>query len=396
MLEPMTRNAWRPLVLAVLLVPNASALQPGRVARDVEALVQIGPRYPGSGGIERARAYLEGEYRKAGYTVEYQPFTYQRSEDLGSSVAVGADAFKGRAMLGSASAKVSGRLVAVPNVGRAADFAGLEAKGAIALVQRGEIRFLEKVQNAVKAGAVGVVLYNSAADDFSGTLGAEVAVPVLAVPGSVGTALVAQAGSGEARLEVNVKRGTVNARNLIARLEGVTRPQVVVGGHYDTVEGSPGANDNGSGTATILEMARQIARTPAGRRVWFVAFDGHEELGQPVLGSKQFTELSNPELLRGLRAMLNFDMIGVGDRLLLGGSSPLADTVRAAVPSLEFLNDTLSDHTNFQRAGVPSLFFWRGMEPNYHTPNDRVINGALLEENVRLGLAALRHILEPN
>jgi Iap family predicted aminopeptidase len=376
-------------------VQTAQSAQ-SRVARDIEELVRIGPRYPGTPGIERARAYLSAEYRKAGYVIEEQSFTYPRLEDLGSSLTVGPDRLEARAMQGSGAGRTSGRVVVVPNFGRTADYAGLDVKGAIALVRRGETRFGEKVRNAVQAGAAAVGIVNTAPGDLSGAIGEDVSVPVVGLPGSSGLPLLERAMKDrlEGTLEVNQRRTMVSARNLIARLEEARKPKLIVGGHVDTVAVSPGANDNGSGTASTLEVARRLAGTPAAKQIWFVGFDGHEEFQQPVLGSKHFVGTVTRDVLNDLTAMLNLDMIGVGERLMIGGTPGIVTMARAAAPTLEVMEDGLSDHTNFQQAGVPGLFFWRGMEPNYHQPTDRVINPPLLEDNVRQTLAVIARLLE--
>ncbi len=381
---------------AALVSANTAQSAQSRVARDVEELVRIGPRYPGTPGIERARAYLTAEYRKAGYIVEEQSFTYQRLEDLGSSLTVGSDRLEARAMQGSGAGRASGRVVVVPNYGRTADYAGLDVRGAIALVRRGEIRFGEKVRNAVQAGATAVGIVNTAPGELDGAIGEDVSVPVVGLPGSSGLPLLERALKNrlEGTIEVNQRRTMVNARNLIARLEEARKPKLIVGGHVDTVAVSPGANDNGSGTASTLEVARRLAGTPAARHVWFVGFDGHEEFQQPVLGSKHFVGAVSREVLDGVTAMLNLDMVGVGERLMIGGTASVVTVAKTAAPTLEVMEDSLSDHTNFQQAGVPGLFFWRGMEPNYHQPTDRVINPPLLEDNVRQALAVIARLLE--
>ena len=385
------------VVSAVVFVSvNTAQGAQSRVARDIEELVRIGPRYPGTPGIERARAYLAAEYRKAGYIVEEQAFTYSRLEDLGSNLTVGPDRIEGRAMQGSGAGRASGRVVVVPNFGRTTDYAGLDVKGAIVLVRRGETRFGEKVRNAVQAGAAAVGIVNTAPGDLSGAIGEDVSVPVVGLPGSSGLPLLERAAKDrlEGTLEVNQRRTTVSAKNLIARLEEARQPRLIVGGHYDTVAVSPGANDNGSGTASTLEIARRLAGTPVAKQIWFVGFDGHEEFQQPVLGSKHFVGAVPREVLNGVTAMLNLDMIGVGERLMIGGTSKIVTMAKAAAPTLEVMDDSLSDHTNFQQAGVPGLFFWRGMEPNYHQPTDRTINPPLLEDNVKQGLSVIARLLE--
>jgi Zn-dependent M28 family amino/carboxypeptidase len=308
----------------------------------------------------------------------------------------------GRALNGSLAGKLRAPLVAVPNVGRSADFASVDVRGAIAIVRRGEIRFLQKAQNAAAAGAVGLVIVNTESGNVSGTLGGATSIPVLALSGEQGKPLlVSEAGRAsihrrsseplEVSLNVNTRQGLITGRNVVAHLEGVTKPSVLLGAHYDSVVGSPGANDNASGTAVVLEIARHLSATPLARQVWFVAFDGEED---GLHGSRAFVKAAQPQFLSGLKAMLNFDMVGVNDQLRVGGASSLTALAKAADLEIStFQTDSGSDHAPFAAAGVPILFFYRGQEPSYHTSNDKQVDSRLLDETVRVGQDVVKRSL---
>ena len=389
-----TATWWQSALVAVLLVaPSACAVEPGRAGADVQALVKLGPRVAGTPVMDKASTYLIEEYRKAGYVTEVQTFTYQKFEDLGSNLTVGGTTIEGRALSGALAGKPTAPLVAVPNVGRSADFTSVDVKGAIALVRRGEIRFLEKAQNAAAAGAVGLVIVNTEPGNFYGTLGGAVRIPVLALSGEQGRALLARAQSEriEVGLNVNTRDRVVTGRNVVAHLAGVTRPSVLLGGHYDSVQGAPGANDNASGTAVVLEIARNLSGTSLARQAWFIAFDGEED---GLHGSRAFVSAAQPQFLSGLKGMLNFDMVGVNDNLRIGGTPSLTALVKATDPSIStFQAYGGSDHAPFANAGVPVLFFYRGQEPNYHTPNDKQVDPKLLDETARVGLNVVKQLL---
>jgi hypothetical protein len=169
---------------------------------------------------------------------------------------------------------------------------------------------------------------------------------------------------------------------------------VLVGAHYDHLgmggvyslapdahEPHNGADDNASGTAAVLEVARRLAahRNELRRDVWFVAFSG-EESG--VLGSTAFTRQPPGGLvLKDLVAMLNMDMVGRlrEDKLTVFGTDTASE--------LAGLVDTLcqrdrfaciengdgygpSDHSPFYAAGVPVLHFFTGAHEDYHKPSD--------------------------
>jgi Zn-dependent M28 family amino/carboxypeptidase len=190
---------------------------------------------------------------------------------------------------------------------------------------------------------------------------------------------------------------------VIGALEGagpLTKQTVVVGAHYDHLGyggagGSlarlkkraihHGADDNGSGTTAVLELARRFAALPKreGRRLVFMTFSG-EELG--LLGSKHYCK--EPLFpLEDTSAMLNLDMVGrlkpfkdtQKGNLKIDG----ANTAKVFGEMLEKLNQkyafnleknpqlpAYSDHFSFYQKQVPVLFFWTGVHEDYHRPSD--------------------------
>ena len=356
------------------------------ISADVQRLVSLGPRVAGTPVMDQAIAYLREEYRQAGYVTRMQTFTYPQFKDNGSNLTVNGTTIEGRALSGSPRGNLTAPLVAVPNVGRRADFEAVDVRGAIALVQRGDIRFLDKANNAAAAGAVGLIIVNHAPGNFSGTLGAQTSIPVLALGSEQGSALKKPL---TVTLNVNTEQRLVTGRNLIAHSQGVTQPKVLLGAHYDSVAGSPGANDNASGTAVVLNIARRLARSET-RSVWFVAFDG-EESG--LHGSSAFVRAADPQFLSHLQVMMNFDMVGVNERLSVSGSPALTALAQDADRSIATLGGSGgSDHVPFANADVPVLFFTRGLEPNYHKPSDVQIEPRLLDETVEIGLTVVEHL----
>lgn len=381
------------LVAVLVSLPTASLAQSSRAGADVQALVKLGPRVAGTSVIKQANSYLIEEYRKAGYETEIQTFNYPKFEDLGSSLTVGNTTLKGLALNGTAAGKVTARLVAIPNVGRSADFATVDVKGAIAIVRRGEIRFLEKAKNAIAAGANGLIIVNTKRGNFPGALGSTTKIPILSLSREQGNPLLDRAQSEQLQvsLNVNARQRVVKGHNVVAHLKGVTKPSVLLGAHYDSVPGAPGANDNASGTAVVLEIARNLAQTPLARQTWFVAFDGEED---GLHGSRAFVSTAQPQFISGLKAMLNFDMVGVNDNLGVGGTPSLTALTKSTDRSISTFGSTNgSDHASFAAAKVPVLFFYRGQEPNYHTPKDKQVDPKLLDETVRVGLDVVKRLL---
>jgi aminopeptidase YwaD len=378
-----------------------SIKQLNRIQADVKALVNLGPRVAGTPVMEKANTYIINQFRQAGYITENQNFTYTRFADLGSSLNVKGKTMKGNALKGSVAAKLTAPLVAVPNVGRESDFAKVNVKNAIALVRRGEIRFSEKVRNATAAGALGIIIFNTESGGLvSASLMDKSKIPVLGISATDGNNLLSLYKTELSRqeklnisLNVGTQEQTITGRNVIARMKGVNQPSMIIGGHYDSVPGSPGANDNASGTAVVLEMARKLSNTPNARQVWFIAFDGEEE---GLHGSRAFVDKAGSQFLSKVKAMMNFDMVGVNKELGIGGTESLTSSVRKLDPKLKMLGASSggSDHAPFARAGVPVLFFFRGIDPNYHTPNDKIVDPKLLEETTKVGLDALKSVAQ--
>lgn len=187
---------------------------------------------------------------------------------------------------------------------------------------------------------------------------------------------------------VNVQRFSVDgatSRNVVAYWPGSRAYGVVVGGHMDTVPGSPGANDNASGVAVLLEVARLVAGKEPARSVRFVAF-GSEEYGEDRrhhVGSQTYVNRLGEEGRRRLGGMISVDMVADGRPLLVGNSGIADDVVartlyrkvrRAGIGVRYQVLCDCSDHGPFEHAGIPAAFAYSGQEANYHDPSDTVAN----------------------
>ena len=149
-----------------------------------------------------------------------------------------------RGGMGTATAALTSVGRAFPN-----DLPAEGLKGKIALIERGEITFEEKVTRVGDAGALAAVVYNNVAGLFGGTLMDESPIPAVAISREDGEAILKLMGQGEVEATVSVTFETRDSQNVIADKPGSggDGAVVVLGGHYDTVENVPGANDNGIG-----------------------------------------------------------------------------------------------------------------------------------------------------
>ncbi len=192
-------------------------------------------------------------------------------------------------------------------------------------------------------------------------------------------------------IDIETTRATVN--NVLAWLPGQTDEYVILGAHYDHLgrgnfdslapsqigQIHPGADDNASGTAGVLELARLLApkRGQFKRSILFMNFAG-EELG--LLGSAAWVQNPTRPLSKAV-AMLNMDMIGriKDDKVYIGGVGtgstfkPVLEQAQRDAPfKIEYSAGgySSSDHTSFVTKKIPVLFFFSGLHSDYHKPSD--------------------------
>ena len=174
----------------------------------------------------------------------------------------------------------------------------------------------------------------------------------------------------------------------------------MLGGHYDTVPNVPGANDNGSGIATLLTIAREIADREYPFTVRFIAF-GAEELG--LHGSQHYVDQLSDEEIDSTVAMLNFDALGSGPQTAMLGTLSLLKMVdeyadeQGIDTKMVFTFDWgSSDHAAFHDAGIDHIFFLGEDFSRIHTPDDTLefVETELLGNAAFLGMALLDMLAE--
>ncbi len=185
--------------------------------------------------------------------------------------------------------------------------------------------------------------------------------------------------------DVPVPNG-LTSHNVIAVKKGSSPLTVVIGGHMDSKEPSPGGNDNASGSAAVLELARDVMGADISPTVVFVLF-GNEEMidtdpDHHHYGSRAYVQQMTAADRGLVVAMISLDMVGYGDtftvRTMSQGPRRLRDMLeayaRATGVSLTYVKDPssfgYSDHEPFELAGYPAAWLeWRE-DPLYHTTGD--------------------------
>jgi len=272
-----------------------------------------GIRTSGTPGYDASVDYAVGVFEAAGYDVTVQPFQFQTFISLSAPILEQVAPLPGpianNILSYSGSGDVTAPVSMPANLGcTAADFAGFPA-GNIALISRGTCSFAIKATNANAAGAVGVVIYNNTAGVINGTLGNgfSLDIPVTSVTQADGLQLAATAGL-ILRLKTDTFRGIATTYNVLAESpDGDPNNVIVAGAHLDSVNAGPGINDNGSGSAAILETAVQMAKVNPRNKLVFALW-GAEESG--LVGSSFFVNSLSQEQKDKITLYLNFDMIG--------------------------------------------------------------------------------------
>jgi Zn-dependent M28 family amino/carboxypeptidase len=303
-----------------------------------------------------------------------------------------------------------------------ADYGSVSVKGAISVVDDRGCAVVDKQASAVAQGAVGLLVVST-----SGTTGSpaglfthgyyqRLTLPVGVISSEADAAL--RRTNAPVRLVLDSKPIMVKSRNVLAQTKtGNTHNVIVVGAHLDSTARSPGINDNGSGTAAVLETAAALGSRPRITNAVRFAFWGAEEDG--VQGSAKYVRGLNPDQLNDIALYLNFDVIGSPNPGYFTYDGDQSGTANPEIPSRDVpagsagIERTLAGHLNFagvrpadqplatttddnpfMSAGIPiggittgssqrktevQARLWGGQsgaafDPNYHAPGDTVDN----------------------
>lgn len=409
------------------------------VMAHLEALQQIadendGNRALGTSGYEASGAYIESVLEAAGYTPERQVFeaTTQEIDEysitlLGTTETDETEELTRIPMEGTTATDPAGivaaELVAPPTATgcTAEEWGDVDATGKVAVVSRGICSFAEKSLAAGAAGAAAVLVYNNEPGVLNGTLGEQVPeyIPSVGLSQEEGAAVVAAMAEGPVTVDLQLQETTttVETFNIIAETAtGATDNTVMLGAHLDSVGEGAGINDNGSGSAAILETAVQLAASgPLNNQVRF-AWWGAEEVG--LVGSTYYVEdlvENDPVELDQIATYLNFDMVA-SPNYVISVYDADQSTYEAPVevpagsieteaaftdyfdsvgqPWIDTAFDARSDYDAFIAYGVPASGLFTGADdtktaeevalfggtegvihdPNYHSPGDDIMN----------------------
>lgn len=362
------------------------------LVRHLAALQRIadthdGERAAGTQGYAASVEYVARVLRHAGWRVRLQdvPMAGWR-ERSPATLSVDGTALEPirdfRVPSYSAAGQVDGALRAVDDGCQAADFEAL-VPGEVAFTGAGTCFLWRKTVNARKAGASALVAQTSTSG--RGVASATLAVPRLGLPVVLMSKDVPARDGDRVLLSVEAATTRGQTQNVIAEIGPAHGRVTMAGAHLDSVPNGPGINDNGSGVATLLEVARTFGPRPPGRVR--LAFWGAEEEG--LIGSRRYVRGLSEAERRTIAVYLNLDMVGSPNAVpavYSDGDRRLGRLLRRLHPGPErgALTGNRSDHAAFESAGIPVNGLYTGAnepgpggrqrDPCYHLPCDTLAN----------------------
>jgi len=346
-------------------------------------------RITGFEGEKNTAEFITKQFKDLGFDVKEQSFPIKAYRCLGTEVDI----------IAPESKKVSSQFLtfskATAKEGITADivFGGMgtdselenaKVKDKIVLMKRGGEFFRVKTERAFKKGAVGAIFYDPNQEQLiSATLVEPSNIPSVSILKSEADNITGMLASGKpvkVILKVDSESTDAISKNIIATMKSKKQTDgknIVVGAHYDGVN-TPAANDNASGIATVMEAARVISKQKLDCDIKFIAF-GAEEIG--LVGSNYYVSSLTSEEISNTIAMLNLDMVGVGDTLTVHTMNKNLKSLPAdlAVSCMNKFNyksarteQENSDHVPFESAGIPVAYFEYGLDEYYHTDKDTI------------------------
>ncbi|MCH7738439.1 MAG: M20/M25/M40 family metallo-hydrolase, partial [Chloroflexi bacterium] len=341
-----------------------------------EFLEELGPRESATSQESAAAQYLQNNLQELGYETELQPFTAENLSLAGLGLTLNTpepEEYTAIPLDESGLGDVSGTLTPV-GLAMPDDIPNAGLEGRIALAKRGVITFQAKAENVFAAGAVGLVIYNNVFGLFRGVLATQPDFPVISLSRRDGEAIEELLAESAIEASIKLTFEELPSQNVIAEKKGPGEAVVVLGGHFDTVPGVSGANDNASGTAVLLALARMLAEVDLPFTLRIVPF-GSEELG--LLGSRFYLQSLSEEELENTKVMLNFDALGSGSGVSVFGdgdftelASAIGDDMGVDVAVTRGLRGGSSDFASFRAAGVPYLMFFGADVSRIHSERD--------------------------
>jgi len=344
-------------------------------------------RITGFDGEKDAASYISKEFKDMGLSVDEQefPVTAFKCNDVEVKIDIPeSKVVESKALTFSKETPKEGLTSEVVNgyMGTQADLEKAKVKDKLVIIQRGGDTFKNKTERATAMGAVGVIFFDPNREEpLSATLVEPTKIPAVTISKAdaeyLNSTIITSKKGLKATLKVDSQCLDSKSKNIIATLKSKKKDAktLIVGAHYDGVD-TPAANDNASGISTVMESARILSKKNLDCNIKFIAF-GAEEIG--LVGSNYYVQSLNSDDLQNTIAMINADMVGIGDNLCVytmdsSKDSLTADLAVSCMNNFQYDNrrdeSNRSDHVAFEAAGIPVAYFEYGPFVDYHTDKD--------------------------
>jgi aminopeptidase YwaD len=380
-----------------------------RALTHIRELTKFGYRFAGTEGDKSSIRYVEEQFQNCGLEIRETPFrtlTFEDEKPLLKILPEGED-LDGIVPLFSPSTPEGGIEADAVLVGdgQDEDYRKIDVRGKIVILTEETLGYSKFwlgtfADRAARAGAVGMVFIHpmpwpyrmsmEAGNSNLETRFCERKLPAICISAVGGLKLMRALGAGKCRLKV-VTQNLIEERDSViisGILKGSQLPEERVGilAHRDNAI-APGANDNGSGTGTLLEIARVLSRTKPKRSIEFISTSGEEDA---TPGAWSYCRVHKTELIKNMKALLDMDMISVGGIVKQVEKGEWPDSRPVVHPAwlLKKVDDVAAElgygfgrmiaawgvpeEGRFNEIGVPATVFWAADDPYYHSVFDTI------------------------
>jgi aminopeptidase YwaD len=375
----------------------------------VRELSQIGYRFVGTKGDQSSIAYVKARFRQFGLAIKETPVRTLTFEDEKPHLRIltTGEELDGIVPLFSPSTPKGGIEADAVLIGdgRDEDYQRVDVQGRIAVLTEETLGYSKFwlgtfVDRAARAGAVGIIFihpmpwpYRMSMEAGNSNLNdrfCERKLPAICISAVGGLKLMHALGGDRCRIRLETRNLTEDRDSVIVSgfLRGTTFPEERVGilAHRDNAI-APGANDNGSGTATMLEIARVLSQTEPKRSFEFISTTGEEDA---TPGAWTYCQVHKADLVKNMKALFDMDMISVGSivKQVERGEWPDCDPIIHPDWLMKMVDEVaeelgygfgrmtaawgVPEEGRFNEIGVPATVFWAADDPYYHSIHDTI------------------------
>jgi aminopeptidase YwaD len=378
-----------------------------KALRHVQELAKIGYRFVGTQGDKKSIRYIEDQFRAFGLDVRETPFRTLSFEDEKPVLKIlsTGEEVEGIVPLFSPSTSEQGIEAEVVLVGdgQEEDYKRVDAKGKVVVLTEETLGYSKFwlgtfTDRAARAGALGIIFIHpmpwpyrmtmEAGNSDQGKRFCDRRLPAICISAVGGLKLVRAFATGNCKVRM-VTRTLIEEREsviLSGLLRGTEFPEEKVGilAHRDNAI-SPGANDNGSGTGTLLEIAHVLSQMKPRRSIEFISTTAEEDV---TPGAWTYCQVHKADLVKNMKALLDMDMISVGGivKQVERGEWPDCEPILHPKWLIEMVDKIAGDlgygfgrmiaswgvpeEGRFNEIGVPATVFWAADDPYYHSVHD--------------------------